>query len=126
MRSSQMFKDSFVTHVTPWSITEEATALPTTIFPAYIGSGNCIVSIDSSGLQGLNHGVQRAFRPVENAGDLYVIKHGLVSDALSEGNALPLGFLHWEMELDGEVIHSDNLSHNAFMWSRNVFIDEGR
>lgn len=121
-----MFKDSSITNLTPWMALEESTSLPANIFPAYIGSGDLIVSLDASGLQGLNHGVQEAFSCVPDAGDMYVVKHGMVGDVISKNNVLPFGYLDWKMELDGEKIDSSNLQKSAFVWSRKIYIDEGR
>ena len=43
------FKDSCITQLTPFSLTEESTRVPESNFPVYIGSGNTVMSVDSSG-----------------------------------------------------------------------------
>ena len=75
-----MFKDSCVTRLLPDGLVEEATALPVSIFPAYIGSGNTVLSVDASGMQGLGHGVQEAFGSMPGAGD---IAQGMHADGIS-------------------------------------------
>ncbi|MBM7564279.1 glycosyl hydrolase family 95 catalytic domain-containing protein [Paenibacillus sacheonensis] len=121
-----MFKDSCVTQLSPWRAGEEATSLPERIFPAYAGSGICAVGLDASGLQGLNHRVQAAYGSAERAGDLYIIHHGMIGDQLFEDCALPLGYMDWEMELDGDLITSANLAEKAVLWERELLLDEAK
>lgn len=121
-----MFKDSCVTQLSPWRAGEEATSLPERIFPAFAGSGVCAVGLDASGLQGLNHRVQAAYGAAERAGDLYIIHHGMVGDQLFEDCALPLGYMDWEMELDGDLITSANLAEEAVLWERELLLDEAK
>ena len=121
-----MFKDSCITRLTPFSLLEESTALPLNIFPVYIGSGKGILSIDASGMQGLNHGVQDAFGCMPGSGDMYFLRHGMVGDVVSKDNILPYGYFDWCMELDGICINSSNLQQHASVWSRKLYIDESR
>ena len=121
-----MFKDSCVTELTPWTVREEATALPVHIMPAYVGSGHCVLSIDASGLQGLNHGVQSAFGAVSGAGDMYLIKEYMVGNQLSEDNVLPLGYLEWRATVDGAAIHASTMPAYASCWERVTYIDEAK
>lgn len=120
------FKDSCITKLSPFSCIEESTALPSNIFPAYIGSGNSIMSIDASGLQVLNHGVQKAFGSMPDAGDMYVVSHGMLSDRIDKMNILPYGFFSWDMDFNDLVINAENLQSEASSWTRKLFLDEGR
>lgn len=121
-----MFKDSCVTAITPWSVREEATLIPTHILPAYIGSGKAVLSLDASGLQGLNNRMQEAYVPWPHVGDLYFIQNGMTGNQVSPDNVLPLGYLEWEMQLDGAAIGSENLQQHAAVWEREIRIDEAR
>jgi hypothetical protein len=120
------FKDSFITDLTPFSAHEESTAIPLNIFPAYVGSGNTVMSIDASGLQGLNHGVQSAFGCMPDSGDMYLVSHGMMGNQISEMNVLPYGYLTWDMNIEDTYINEGNLNKIVSTWSRNVFIDEGK
>jgi hypothetical protein len=119
-----MFKDSRCTELSPWSLREEATSLPTDILPCYLGSGDCVFSVDASGMQGLNHGAQRAFNVPQNSGDMYVVRNGMIGDQLSPMNTLPFGYFEWDMVLDGVTITSANLAEHAAVWCRRIHIDE--
>ena len=132
-----VYRDSFVTGVSEWSAVEESTALPTQIFPVYVGSGRAAMGIDASGLQGLNHGVQEAFGaaawtgrsrlphtwPASGAGDLYIVRHGFVGDSISEQNVLPMGYLSWSLRLDDLQVAASNLHEVASLWHREIRLD---
>ncbi len=120
------FKDSCVTHLVPYGCTEESTALPAGIFPVYIGSGNTVMSVDASGLQSLNHGVERAFGAMPGSGDMYVVSHGMLSDHIDRMNVLPYGFLTWEAQLDGMTVDGGSLKDLASVWRRTLDLREGR
>lgn len=121
-----IFRDSCVTQVSPYSCTEESTAVPRQIFPAYIGTGNTVLSLDASGLQSLNHGVQEAFGAMPGSGDMYVVSHGMMSDILSADNAHPYGYFTWEFEREGEWVGPENLVSQAAVWKRRLYLDQGR
>lgn len=54
------------------------------------------MSVDSSGLQSLNHGVQHAFGCMPHAGDMYVVSHGMISDHIDPMNVLPIWIFYLE------------------------------
>lgn len=119
------FHDACFAGHTPFCFEEASTRLPQN-FPAFIGCGRVALGLDASGLMGLNHGVQSAFALDPAMSDLYVIRHGMVSDKISPMNAHPLGYLSWEMTLDGQRITPETLDGHASNWARRVRIDEGR
>lgn len=120
------FKDSCITQLTPFSLTEESTRVPESNFPVYIGSGNTVMSVDSSGLQSLNHGVQQAFGCMPHAGDMYVVSHGMISDHIDPMNVLPYGYFTWNMDLEGIQVTPDNLVKTTSNFTRKLFLDQGR
>ena len=120
-----MFMDSCTTKVLKDQLTEAATALPLSVFPAYVGSGNTVMSIDASGMQGLNHGVQRAFGSMSNAGDLYVMSHGRISDVIDPMNVLPYGYYTWEYTSKDLSVNEKNLPDVAAKWQRVIDLKEG-
>lgn len=120
------FKDSCVTEFTPFSVTEESTRVPENNFPVYIGSGNTVMSVDSSGLQSLNHGVQHAFGSMPHAGDMYIVSHGMISDHIDPMNVLPYGYFTWDMDLEGIRVTPECLVETASNFTRKLFLDQGR
>lgn len=122
-----MFRDACVRHLDEWQALEESTRIPEAIFPVYLGSGTHVLSVDASGLQGLNHGVQRAFNCMPDAGDLYWVRHGRMGHAVSEDNVLPLGFLDWTLEkADGSIIGPESLVERASLFRRRFSVRDGR
>ena len=121
-----MFKDSHLTRLTPYTALEEATRLPTESMPVYIGSGCCVVGLDASGLQGLDHGVDDAFRCFPDTGGLYIVKHGMVSGVLSDMCQSPIGWLDWEIKYRDKVINASNLNDHGGVWSRMLSLDQSR
>lgn len=120
-----MFMDSCTTKVLKDKLVEAATAVPLSIFPAYVGSGNTVMSIDASGMQGLNHGVQRAFGSMPNAGDLYTMSHGRISDVIDPMNVLPYGYFTWEYTFGDLHVNEQNLPDIAANWQRVIDLKEG-
>ena len=120
-----MFKDSCVTRLLPDGLVEEATALPVSIFPAYIGSGNTVLSVDASGMQGLGHGVQEAFGSMPGAGDMYVLSHGRIADVIDPLNILPYGWFTWEYATPDLAVNAQTLPGAAGDWRRVLCLDEG-
>ena len=104
-----MFSDSCVRKAYPYRTVETSTAIPDKIFPVYIGSGKCVMSLDALGLQSLNNRVQGPYNCFPNAGDMYIVKNGMVGDAISPHNTLPLGRLTYELEIDGETLDAETL-----------------
>lgn len=120
------FKDSCVSKISDFSVFEESTAIPANIFPVYIGTGNTVMSIDASGLQGLNNRVQRPFGSLGDGGDMYVVSHGMVSDVITEDNAHPYGYFTWEMFFWDNIIDHSNLEDVGGVWKRKLYLDQGR
>ena len=119
-----MFTDSHITHLSPYTAFEEATTIPIEIMPVYIGSGNCVIGLDASGLQGIGHGVVDSFRCFPNTGGLYIVKHGMVSDVLEKDCQSPLGWLDWELEYRGKTINAASISKHGGVWSRLLSLDQ--
>ena len=114
-----MFSDSCVRKAYPYRTVETSTAIPDKIFPVYIGSGKCVMSLDALGLQSLNNRVQGPYNCFPNAGDMYIVKNGMVGDAISPHNTLPLGRLTYELEIDGETLDAEALLKDAAMFRRD-------
>ncbi|MGN1099855.1 MAG: hypothetical protein ACI4S9_05880, partial [Christensenellales bacterium] len=56
-----MFLDSVTKNIYPYRTTQSATVMPDKIFPTYVGSGKCVMSVDATGAQGLNNRIQHAY-----------------------------------------------------------------
>lgn len=118
-----MFNDSMIKKLYPYSAIEEATRVPDGIFPVYMGSGKMVMSIDATGMQGLNHGVQNAFGCFSDAGDMYLVKNGMVGNVISESNTIPLGYFDYSITVDGEEYNSLTIVDKCSVWSRETQID---
>lgn len=119
-----MFTDSAVKRVTPFRFLEQSTR-PPRVFPVYLGDGMNTVSIDASGLQGMNHGVPN-FASDPTMGDMYIVRAGMSGDQVSPMNHAPLGWLDWTLDFEGGTVHSGNFEDAASNWKRELFIDEAR
>jgi len=116
------FKDSTVTDFTRWTLTEQSDVLPMNIFPAFIGSGYIGVGLDASGMQVLDCRIsqlEKYRKPAHNhTDDLYVFHERMISDHLTAKNLMPLGFLHYELEID--QIPIAQLQTDVIGWRRTV------
>ncbi|MFW5857943.1 MAG: hypothetical protein ACOCX4_08695 [Planctomycetota bacterium] len=139
-----MFKDSNVTRLDPWSITEAADAMPAVALPAFVGTGKLGVGLDAAGLQGLPDRLGEHYHcDVEpfhrTQSELYVLREGMVSGHLwddeialtgkqpfgdhdersRQRNFLPLGFLDQAFTLGGETVDGDGIRPLATRWRRD-------
>lgn len=124
MKTMIRFNDSAFEKLTPFRFSERHTR-PPRVFPAYIGDGMNVMSIDATGLQGLNHGVPN-YHVDGSFGDLYVVRHGMVGDQITPNNHAPLGWMDWEIRFAGNVVTAKNFEEAASNWERTLFIDEAR
>jgi len=121
------FKDSAVTRMDEEHLLEESTALPTTLFPVFIGNGNIGMNLDASGLQTLDSQRLGAWWGAGNDGN-YVFRHGLLSSHLAwkderfpfQYNLMPTGFLDWTLTYGDQTVDSTTLKDRAHVWTRKV------
>lgn len=119
-----MFRDSAYQKITPYRFFEESTQVPD-VFPAYTGNGMLVMSVDASGLQGLNHGVPE-FANDPTMGDMYLVRHGMIADSITPMNHAPLGWFSYTLMINGEPLNEENLARRASNWNRCLFLDEAR
>jgi hypothetical protein len=121
------FKDSAVTRMDEQHLLEESTALPTTLFPVFIGNGTIGMNLDASGLQSLDTQRLNAWWGAGNDGN-YLFRHGLLSSHLAwkderypfHFNLMPTGFLDWTLTYGATTVDSANLKDRAHVWTRKV------
>lgn len=123
--SSDIFPDSKVKSITAWQVIEESNGLPEEIFPAYIGSGKIGIGIDASGMQNLDCkiGMEKRYTGVrfETKDELYIFAEGMVSSHYYPVNLMPLGYMRYELSIDGKPI---NIRESVTSWRRVVNIRE--
>jgi hypothetical protein len=138
-----MFHNSFISKITPWSITETSEWMPAVAYPALVGSGRLTMGIDCTGLQGLpdriasSAGSSVAPFHVTQA-DLYILHEGMISEHLSRNevlvtgkdvassdtlygqrkNFMPLGYLSQIFTLDGQEISGEDILTAGKRWTR--------
>lgn len=118
------FNDSAFEKLTPFRFVEKHTR-PPRVFPAFIGDGMNVMSVDATGLQGMNHGVPN-YCMDGSFGDLYVVRHGMIGDMIATVNHAPLGWLDWEIRFCGKTITAENFEEMASGWKRTLYLDEAR
>ena len=143
-----MFKTSHVTKLTPWTVVEEADAMPVLSYPLLVGSGRLTVGVDATGLQALSD------RLCDTAGchaiplqttqaDLYVLHEGLISRHLYQDevqyrgrdlgpgeycygqrfNYLPLGYLTQSFTVGGRTFAGDDIPGATRVWRRELDLE---
>ncbi len=126
--SRPLFPDSMVADLNSWSIIEKADHLPQNILPAFIGSGVIGIGLDASGMQNLDCKI--ASNPRYNKGknsrtdDLYIFRERMISSHLSHLNLMPLGYLEYDLEIDGKLLLPTDLLKNVSNWERAINIRE--
>ncbi len=138
-----MFKDSYVTQLTPWTVLEESTGMPQVSYPAFVGSGKLGIGLDCAGLQSLPDtlgpylGCKAAPYHTLQA-ELYLLHEGMISEHLYRDEAgftgkeiplgpecygmhrnfLPLGYLTQSFTFAGKTIYGAAVVGQAFEWRR--------
>jgi len=139
------FRQSAVTALTRDNITEQADQPPIGIQPALLGTGELTLSLDATGLQGLNshmpqypdaasyvHGSyfterychlyrdealsRHYFNPVERT-------HG---DNPTQYANLPCGYLDYTVTIDGTTYTAQDIAEQSTDWERNMTPREGQ
>lgn len=125
------FKDSAVTRMGRQRLLEEASCLPSDLFPVYVGNGHIGMNLDASGLQSLDTRRLDAWwgcGPDAN----YVFRHGFLSSHLAwkthdfQFNLMPTGYLDWILQYGDVVVDSATLKDRAHVWRRTVDIAGSR
>jgi hypothetical protein len=125
----QYFNESLVRSLTPWSAAESSDTFPDNFaFPAYCGSRVIFYGLDSSGFQGINCDLGAKHIPGfgPNAAALNVYHkemhstHQLWDDALEPANQMPLGYMTFEIVIDGVTVPPRDLLFCATDWLRNT------
>lgn len=122
-RQPGIFPDSCVRSVTPWEVREQADYLPEDILPAYIGSGDIGIGLDASGMQNLDCRIAMGPRytnvPFETKDELYVFSDGMVSNHYYPTNLMPLGYLGYELTIDGKAV---SIRDAVTAWRRTISV----
>ena len=138
-----MFHNSFITKMTPWSITESSEWMPAVAYPALVGSGRLTLGIDCTGSQELPDRIASSagswvapFHVTQS--DLYILHEGMISEHLSrnevlvtgkdvpEGetlyglrkNFMPLGYLAQSFTIDNQQISGEGIIESGKRWVR--------
>lgn len=117
-----MFQDSFVKKIYPYRTTQMATAMSDKIYPSYVGSGECIISVDATGAQGLNNRLQNAYNGNPNAADMYVVGRNMVGDSISPNNTIPYGYIDYSVSIDGNRFDTEDILREAGRFYRSYDI----
>lgn len=126
-----MFQDSAFKEVKRYRFYEEGTALPVNAFPAYIGSGNCILSVDAMGMQGINNRVQEMYGGTMHGADMYVVGHGILAKGINrffmecwgeDINTLPFGWLDYVVTIDGKTYDTAAMEQYGAVYRRDINI----
>jgi hypothetical protein len=130
-----IFRHSAVTALTRETVTEEAARLPVDIHPALVGTGRLGLALDATGLQGLNtfighhpdgHSLEHTGWLSEKHLHLYrdralslhyaqAVDRGLGFNNPDKGyfSLLPLGWLEYDIEIDGHRYDTTALRRDA-------------
>jgi hypothetical protein len=128
------FRESLITELTPWSAVERSEQFPDTFtFPAYGGSGVIFYGLDQSGFQGANCNLSAKFLPRfgTSVDDLNVYHkrmhsaHMLFDDMLGTSNQMPIGYMTFEMSIDGYTLAPGDLTILAHDWQRVTNLHDG-
>lgn len=125
-----LFEDSRVRRITPFTIEEEDTSLPTDILPMFIGSGRIGVGLDASGMQALDCtvGSKERYRKAKgnNSEDLYVFHERMISNHISTGNVMPLGWFAYDLVVDGQPTDLLAKPLSVKAWRRSLDLQRGQ
>jgi hypothetical protein len=128
------FLESLVTEVTPWSAVEESEQFPDPCtFPANGGSGVIFYGLDASGFQGTNCNLSAKFLPRygTTVDDLNVYHkrmhstHMFYDDNMGPSNQMPLGYMTFDIAIDGFRFGAGELTINAGDWRRETEMRTG-
>ncbi len=129
-----IFRQSAVTTLNRWQVTESSDVLPRDIHPALIGSGLLAASFDATGLMGANWSMWQ-YRDIHcfEAGDiaveknLYFYRDSVLSqhyfhnpegrNSRSFAN-MPCGWLDYELEIAGEKYDTKRMLKEGRDWER--------
>lgn len=142
-----IFRHSAVTALTRDTVTESASSLPLDIHPALVGSGRLALSLDATGMQGLNtfmghypDGFSLEHTSWLNEKHLHLYRDRALSAhyaaevdrGLGFNNPhhpyyslLPLGWMEYVVEIDGVLYRTDDLKNKARDWKREFTPREG-
>ncbi|MBE6960015.1 MAG: hypothetical protein E7448_04755 [Ruminococcaceae bacterium] len=125
-----MFCDSTKKEVKPYRFVEQATTLPKCQFPVYLGSGECVISLDATGMQGINNLFQDAYGGTPHAGDMYVVGHGILAKGVNrffdkrywgeDINTLPYGWLDYALVVDGQIYEPEDIAQKGAVFMRDI------
>jgi hypothetical protein len=120
-----VFRDSLVSEIDPWTMVERNARIPRFVLPAYIGSGVLGMSIDGTGMQGLDCVLGRSKRyhqgDASHTDDMYIFGEGLISDHIGQKNIMPLGYLSYSLTVDGKQYTSPmSLVEHSSQWMRRI------
>jgi hypothetical protein len=122
--SPSTFPNSAVREVSAWGLEEAWPGLPRDILPAYVGSGRLGLGLDASGAQILDCEVAKTpaygHPPNSHQDDIYIFHEAMISDHIAPVNLMPLGYLSWGLEVDGEAVDLVNDPGTVLNWSRKV------
>lgn len=135
-----LFRQSAVTNVSRDTVVEESPTLPVDIHPALLGSGRLAISLDATGLQGLNtfmghypdcfsleHTSWMAEKHLHIYRDRAISRHyapevgrGLGFNNLEKEafSLLPLGYLDYSLTIDGVTFDTEGLRAGVRDWRR--------
>lgn len=132
--TSCTFKESLVSELTAWSTVEHSDRFPDTFtFPAYGGSGVIFYGLDASGFQGTNCNLTAKYlaRYGTSADDLNVYHkriqsaHMLFDDMLGSSNQMPLGYMTFDLHIDGYQVWPGDFTLLASNWERVIDLRDG-